>query len=59
MVTNYKAVTRNKKPLKKTILKNFLKTKKKDIITGIVRNIKRDDLWLKRDLIIEYFKKNF
>ena len=58
-MTNYKAVTRNKKPLKKTILKNFLKTKKKDTITGIVRNIKRDDLWLKRDLIIECFKKNF
>ena len=48
----YKAITKDG-------FKNFPENEKKDTIVGIVRNIKRDDLWLKRDLMIEYFKKNF
>ena len=45
--------------IKKVDFKNFPENEKKDTTAGIVKNIKRDDLWLKRDLMIEYFFKKF
>ena len=40
-------------------LKIFPENEKKEVLSGVFRNIKRDDLWVQRDLMLEYFKKNF
>ena len=41
------------------ILKNFLNMIKKKRLGRVFRNIKENDLWVKRDLMLEYFDKNF
>ena len=42
------------------ILKNFLNMiKKKKRLGRVFRNNKENDLWVKRDLMLEYFDKNF
>ena len=38
--------------------KNYPKDEKNKVLFSIFRS-KRDDLWVKRDLMIEYFKKKF
>ena len=59
---NYKS--ENYVLLAQTIIKNFAKMRYRMSLkvhlnnAHIEINIKRDDLWLKRDLMIEYFKKN-
>ena len=42
-----------------TISKILEKNDKEKVLSGVFRNIKRDDLWIKRDLMIDYFKKHF
>ena len=34
-------------------------TGKTKVVSSVTRNIKRDDLWIQRNLMIEHFKKNF
>ena len=31
---------------------------KKETLSGVFRNVKRNDLWVQKDLMIQYFKKN-
>ena len=38
--------------------KKFPKNDEEQVLSGIFCNIKRDDLWVRRDLMVEYFKKN-
>ena len=48
------------KTVKNSDFENFPKNeKKKKVLSGIFRNVNRDNLRIKRDLMIEYFKKNF
>ena len=46
------------KTVKAKDLKNYPDKDKKET-SGVFRNVKRDDLWVQRDLMVEYFKKNF
>ena len=47
---------RNKKNLR--IEKNYPEKDKKETLSGGFTNIKRGDVWVQRDLMLEYFKKN-
>ena len=47
------------KTIKNNDFKNFPKNEKIQVLFRIFCKINRDDLCLKRDLVIEYFKKNF
>ena len=47
------------KTVKNSDFENFPKNEKKKVLSGIFRKVNRDNLWIKRDLMIEYFKKNF
>ena len=46
------------KTIDKTDLKDYPEKESKKILSAVFRN-KRDNLWVKRDLMLEYFKKNF
>lgn len=40
-------------------LKNYPEKEKKETLSAIFRNAKRDDLWVQRDLLIDHFQKVF
>ena len=40
-------------------LKNYPEKEKKETLSAIFRNAKRDDLWVQRDLMIDHFQKVF
>lgn len=40
-------------------LKKYPENEKNKVLSEGFRSIKRDDLWIQRDLMLEYFKKNF
>ena len=46
------------KTIDKTDLKDYPEKESKKNLSAVFRN-KRDNLWVKRDLMLEYFKKNF
>ena len=50
---------KNYKTIKNDDFKNFRKNDKEKVLPEVFRNIKREDLWIKRDLMIDYFKKKF
>ena len=47
------------KPVKFDDLKNYPEKEKKETLSAIFRNAKRDDLWVQRDLMIDHFQKVF
>lgn len=50
---------KNHKTVRENDLINCLEKEKQEALSGAFRNIKRDDLWLQRDLMIEYLRKVF
>ena len=58
MVTPYRKLYKNIKQYKKHDFKNYCKNEKTKLMSSVFRN-KRDDLWVKRDLMIEHFKQSF
>ena len=47
------------KTLKANDVKNYPDEDRKKTLSGVFRNVKWDDLWAQRDLMIEYVKKTF
>ena len=45
------------KTVKANDLKNYPDKDKKETLSGVFRNVNRDDLWVQRDLMLDYFKK--
>ena len=47
------------KPVTKSDLNEYPEDEKTKIVSSVIRNIKRDDLWVQRNLMIEHSKKKF
>ena len=45
------------KTVKHEELKNYPPPPKNEALSGVCRNVKRDHLWVQRDLMLEYFFK--
>ena len=43
----------------KNDFKNYPEADKNKVVSAAFNNVDRDDLWIKKDLMIEHFKKNF
>ena len=47
------------KTIKESDFVEYPESEKTNVVSSVMRNINRDDLWIQKDLMIEYFEKNF